>query len=336
MTVLAIISCAMLASGNPTALQGMVWDGGKASPRPKQSLGRRQSIQSKMDEYTPSRWLLQKFRGYELLKSTYEGNFEPASLWNRGHNKRRWVHEAIKDYALHYSEIRDGGSMPPKEISRALKERVVEIVNGIVTSLTLLVLPSALAFITSYNTPRKGVSCRTLSYLVYGICQVLECALWIWEIWLKNKYGDRWSEAQTRAKAINYCGQLFVGFWAIFAAVIGTLLQLLGVFRTCVCMVPVSYWLYPHAPGSYVDLSTGDRASLLAAMQYWIPTSITAVGLISLLCAVGWWHQRSLRELFREEADILDENGSQMPVMRFATVEGVEFVRQDVSEKCNP
>lgn len=276
-----------------------------------------------------------------MLKSTFEGNFETASLWNRGPNKRRWVHAAIRDYAAHYSELPEAGlSMSPEQVSQALKERPWEVLRAIVLSLALLLIPSALAFITSYNTPRKGISCRTLSYLVYGICQVLECVLWLWEMSLKMQYGDRWSSARTRAKAINYCGQLFAGFWAGFAAVIGTLMQLVGVYRTCACMVPLSYWIHPHAPASYVDLSTDDRASLVAANEYWIPTSIAAVGLISLLCAVGWWHQRGLGELFKTEADSLDDHGSHisMPLVSFATVEGVpiggvEEVTEEAPEK---
>lgn len=328
---LAIISCAMLASGDPTALQGMVWDGGDTPTETQALVRRRSTIQSKLNEFTPSRWLFKRFRGYKVLKSTFEGNFETASLWNRGPNKRRWVQKAIRDYAANYSEFHDNGSsMPPEQVSHALRERPWETIRAILLSLALLIIPSALAFITSYNTPRKGISCRTLSYLVYGICQVIECLLWIWEVSLKIQYGDRWSEVQTRAKAINYCGQLFVGFWAGFAAVIGTLMQLVGVYRTCACMVPVSYWIYPHAPGSYVDLSTNNHASLVAADEYWIPTSIAAVGLISLLCAVGWWHQRGLRELFKTEADSLDENGVHMPMVRFATV---EEVREEATEK---
>lgn len=234
---LAIISCAMLASGNPTALQGMIWDGSAGPARVSSFRSFSNGFKSKMERYALSRWFLNKIRGYELLKSTYEGNFEPSSLWNRGPNKRRWVQEAIKDYAANFPELSDEGSISPEEVSRALKEKVGEVANALVMSLALLIIPSALAFITSYNTPRKGISCRTLTYSVYGICQIFECLLWIWEIWLKIKYGERWSEARTRSKAINYCGQLFFGFWAVFAAVIGTLMQLLGVYRTCACMV---------------------------------------------------------------------------------------------------
>lgn len=62
----------------------------------------------------------------------------------------------------------------------------------------------------------------------------------------------------------------------------------------------------------------------MAATEYWIPTSIVAVGLISLLCAVGWWHQRGLRELFKAEADSLDElDPPQMSTMTFTTIEAV-------------
>lgn len=284
-----------------------------------------------MEEYTPSRWLLNRIRSHELLQSTFEGNFETASLWNRGPNKRRWVQEAIRDYRADYAASHGLELMGPEEVSRALQEKVGEVVQALGLAVMLLVMPSALAFITSYNTPRKGISCRTLTYMVYGICQVAECLLWTWEVWLKKQYGERWTEAHTRAKTANYCGQLLFGFWAVFAAVVGTLMQLLGVYRTCACMVPFSYWIYPHAPASYVDLSTDDHASLLAARQYWIPTSIAAVSLISLLCAVGWWHQRGLRELFRAEADSLDHASLQMSAVNYAIVEavdGVEVMRQ--------
>lgn len=325
---LAIMASAMLAASSPSALQGIVWDGGSAASRDSFEKGFWDSVRSQMNEYSLLKWLLEKVRGCQVIENTYDGHFKTVSLWNRGHNKRRWVHEALRHYEAGYTE--DSGSlMPPNDVRDALKENLGDVFNAIMATAMLLIVPSALAFLTSYNTPRKGIACRSLTYLVYGVSQVVECLFWIWETQLKMKYGDRWSEAHTRAKTINWVGQMFVGFFAIFAAVIGTLMQLLGVYRTCACkacascaqnysclsgkvalltgkQVPISYWLGPTETG-YVDLSTDDAGSIKAASEYWVTTGAVAVGFICLVCALGWWHQRRLRKLFKDEADSLDD-----------------------------
>lgn len=337
---LAIIASAMLAAESPSTLQGIVWDGGSAASRDRFEKGFWDSVKTKMQEYSLLKWLLGKVRGYEVIENTYDGQFKTVSLWNRGPNKRRWVQEALRDYEASYAAVEGGieGRMAPKDVRAALREDWGDVVNATIATACLLVVPSALAFLTSYNTPRKGISCRTLTYLVYGITQVVECLFWAWEICLKIKYGDRWSEAHTGAKTINWMGQMVVGFVAIFAAVIGTLMQLLGVYRTCACMVtvpssltllekastdlvpylycftsdkkqvPISYWVRPNDPGAYVDLSTNDAASIKAASEYWVTTGAVAVGFICLICALGWWHQRRLKKLFKDEAESLDKS----------------------------
>lgn len=233
---LAIVSSAMLAAASPDALQGIVWDGGLAASRDKFVKGFWDTVQSHMRKHRWLKWVLRKARGYELMENTYDGHFKTVSLWNRGPNKRRWVHEAIRDYDARLPE-RSEGLLSSEEVRSALKENTGDVLNAVIATAFLLVVPSALAFLTSYNTPRKGIACRSGTYLIYGLSQVIESVLWIWEVSLKIKYGDRWSEAQTRAKTISWVGQMFVGFFAIFAAVVGTLMQLLGVYRTCACKV---------------------------------------------------------------------------------------------------
>jgi hypothetical protein len=102
-----------------------------------------------------------------------------------------------------------------------------------------------MAFLVSYNTPRAGLSCRSLTYLVYGVSQVCGVSLWLWECWLKVQYGPQWSVTKTWAKALSWWGQVFVGFFGIFTTVGGTMMQVLGVYRTCACRVshvcPISH-----------------------------------------------------------------------------------------------
>lgn len=61
--------------------------------------------------------------------------------------------------------------------------------------------------------------------------------LWALAARLRVRYGTRWSETVPIAKRFCWYGQVFVGGFAIFTAVGGTLLQLLGVFRNCFCSV---------------------------------------------------------------------------------------------------
>lgn len=194
-------------------------------------------MKSRVERFAIFRWVLKKTGKYEPIQPIYDGQFRTVTLWNRGPNKRRWVEEAIRDYGTTHFDEHGDRSMPPEEVRKQLSMSLGDHLNILAGSVVLLILPSLLAFLTSYHTPRKGVSCRSGTYLIYSITQVLECLFWVWEGWLKRMYGERWSEARTRAKTINWCGQTFVGFFAIFTAVVGTLMQLLGVYRTCACKV---------------------------------------------------------------------------------------------------
>ncbi len=66
------------------------------------------------------------------------------------------------------------------------------------------------------------------------------------------------------------------------------------------------YWSRPNDPGAYVVLSTNTADSIKAAQTWWTTTGSAAVIVVSIVCALAWWHQRRLREVFRDEADSLE------------------------------
>lgn len=233
---LAIVSCAMLASPDPSALRGVVWDGGAIASWEKSERGSWDSIKSKAERFAIGRWILKKTGRYGLTQPLYDGQFKTVTLWSRGPNKKRWVEEAIRDYTSRSGEHSDR-SITSKEVRKRLEMRLGDHLNIAAGGAVLLTIPSLLAFLTSYNTPRRGISCHSGTYLTYAVTQFIECLFWGWEVWLKGMYGERWSEARTRAKTINWCGQMLVGFLAFMTAVAGTFLQLLGLFRTCACKV---------------------------------------------------------------------------------------------------
>ncbi|KAK7908429.1 hypothetical protein PG985_015732 [Apiospora marii] len=334
---LATVSCAMLASNSSSVLQGIVYDGGGSRAGPaRPAPGFWGDIKTRLKKRSLVRRMLHSLNGYELIEHTYEGRFQTVTLWNRGLNKRRWVNEAIKDYAKEHAVTTAPSPLPPiasisqpgeeqggafsnescrpssanaitpDELRLGLRLRFGDLWNVFWGTAFLLLVPSALAFLTSYNTPRKVLSCRTITYLLYASSQVCAVGLWAWEARLKVRYGARWSETPTREKALNWWSQALVGFVGVFAAVGGTLMQLLGPYRACGCRIAASQWLRPSDPDALVVLSTNTKDSIRAAQEWWTVTGTASVILLGVVCALAWWHQRRLRKLFREEAESLE------------------------------
>ncbi len=85
-------------------------------------------------------------------------------------------------------------------------------------------------------------------------------------------------------------------------------MQLLGVYRNCLCALPVWYWKGRNRADSeaYINLSTDSPFVIMAARTWWIRTGAVAVGFLCLSTYWGWWYQRRLRGLFREVAEAID------------------------------
>ncbi|KAK7951198.1 uncharacterized protein PG986_006926 [Apiospora aurea] len=326
---LATISCAMLASNSSSVLQGIVYDGGFRAGPTRPAPGFWCDIKTRLKKHAVVRRMIDGLNGYELIEHTYEGRFQTVMLWNRGLNKRRWVHEAIKDYAKQHAATTNDNSpteeegavsteLPPRpppsptlitpdELRAGLRLRFGDLWNVFWDTAFLLLVPSLLAFLTSYNTPRKVLSCRTITYLLYAASQACAVVLWTWEARLKVRYGARWSETPTREKALNWWSQALVGLVGVFAAVGGTLMQLLGPYRACACrQIAASKWLWPSDPDAIVVLSTNTKDSILAAQEWWTVTGTVAVIFLGVVCALAWWYQRRLRKLFLEEVESLE------------------------------
>lgn len=303
---LAMISCAMLAPNSPSTLHGIVCDGGNSVRMDKYELSFWKQHWMKIKGYKGLRFIVTQLEGYSPMETPFEGRFRTVKLWKRGLNKRQWVQEAINDYLVP-NNCREGeGSdrIPEAELRRHLTLNCLDCSYVLIVSLFAVLTPSALAFLTSYTTPQAGLSCRSLTYLIYAISQACEMALWTFAARLRIRYGTLWSEVNPIVKRICWWGQVFVGFFAIFAAVGGTLMQLVGVYRSCACQVPAAHW--PRLSDSvYVVLSDNTAADIDAAKRWWKITGSTGVGIAALVCALAWWHQRRLRRVFRDEADKL-------------------------------
>jgi len=125
----AIVSGCLLASNNPSTVTAVV---AEYLVRQEESL-RESATERKRD--------LAIF----LMSPVYHSLFMPVPLWDRGRMKRKWIESTNgsgQEWFRERIEIRFGWFFIP------------------VTAFFLVLVPSSLAFIVSYNTPRICLSCR--------------------------------------------------------------------------------------------------------------------------------------------------------------------------------
>lgn len=242
----AIIACAMLASNNPSTLQGIV--GRVADPAQLAHTNTGMSVIGPAaawrhglervfrpcaggDEQSLRARLLRRLSG--MVENVYDSDFEPVTLWRRGPNKQRWVDEAIRRF-----ESRDSARWAPSsyrvlmDIKRHFRLSFLDWVLMMGALLVILLgVPFAFAFATSYMTPKAGLSCRSVTHMVYFSTQVLQVGLWIPVYYMKRSRIPRWGFWLARFL------QLVTGSFAVFATVGGTLMQIMGVYNNCLCKV---------------------------------------------------------------------------------------------------
>lgn len=251
----AVIASAMLASNNPGAMRGMI--GAPTRTGPNSSASSSTSAAAATDANGPwrrfLRWLfaIVLFRGpgaapraweeMPLIEKAYDtGELEPVWVWDRGLNKRKWLRRIIDDLKVVNANV------DPRRRHVLYKERcglekatrigMTDMADIFSRMVVLLGAPFALAFATAYLTPQTGLGCRSITHLLYFVSQLAHIALWSWA---RTPYMLK-SQTSTRAKAMRILWalcQILVTAVAVFSTIGGTLMQIIGVYRTCLCKV---------------------------------------------------------------------------------------------------
>lgn len=320
----AIVAGCLLAGNNPNTLEIIVssekggpWEGSDVKAR-------------------------RGFRKFYL--PYYQSVYVPVEMWARGKNKKLWIDELFFRYgATPTSKDAEGRG---KHVARHNKGEFhfdlwdwIWMVN---ITIGLMVLPFALAFLTSYYTPTVGISCRTFTFLMYFIFQICLGTIWLFDFftpfaWTKHvswlPFGTITEERpiklegkdnksmmdedmphgevteiikRIRNNAPTTMGFLLGFFFlgSMFTTVIGTFLQILGVYRNCLCSIPISYWMN----GDYLlDISTNTAQAIRLANVFWVPTGIASIVLMIITCYIGWWYQRHWRHQFNSAVKALLE-----------------------------
>jgi hypothetical protein len=144
----------------------------------------------------------------------------------------------------------------------------------------LVGVPFGLAFMTAYTTPTIGIACRSFTFLIYIITQVLQILLLVIAI----HYEDRVSKLTRRVWDI--CSYVLRAA-AIFVSIGGTMMQLMGTYSECKCNVSLYYWLNMDSPKVWIEISTNSAQDIYYARKYWQGAAITAIVFLALLCLVS-------------------------------------------------
>jgi hypothetical protein len=395
---IAIVSGCLLAGNNPNTLAGIT--------PPRRGLQRVSSSSRFWSTVTePLLGVTDRVVGL-----TYDAMYKPAWMWNRGRSKREWLLRLCE-------EFRDHDRLYLPALKAEISMGWLDWLTVSVFAFLLFFIPCLFGFLTSFYTPQIGLSCRSMTFLMYGCAQTWLLLLWIWNLtWRDNNWRDRRRGLNVYARADQQLSHMstaaanpppgeteddiesvanteheaqssllrqadgssrtannepntsteqaanggfqkifsslsearwfrrssnqrpfsdgnralsqgallsssgisrlgFIIFWllmaigfaaAVFSAIGGTMMQIIGVYRNCLCQINVNTWLHGRNEAT-MQISTNSTEDIQQASRYWIPMGGAAAGFLGLVAYVAWWYQRRLRFRFTELVGRIDE-----------------------------
>ena len=271
---------------------------------------------------------------FGIFAQAYESRYKPEWLWFRGRSKYIWLKRVfLLDEKESAAKVLSGaaskggsGKTPNITVNRKSKPQLTDLQSAVDLSIfdwvqmitittALIFVPFILAFLTSFYTPTVGLSCRSLTFLTYFLAQMGQVALWVWVLSTSTicEKGKLNSPAYLSKPCLpNLISWLT--YWtlttlffctSIFAAIGGTIMQLLGVYSNCLCALPAKYWSirYTDDAHTYVNLGSNSAADISAAQHWWMATGSVATGFLCAATYFGWWYQMRLRGIFRDIAE---------------------------------
>ncbi len=242
-----------------------------------------------------------------LYRPFYNSVYQPVWMWERGRSKRTWIRRVQTEFdELILSDGKKSQKSAEKNVryEKILTDNfslgLVDWVYIIVVTLALMATPFILAFLTSFYTPTVGLSCRTFTFLMYLVFQILISLIWLWDFQFEERSPLTQEMKLLSGKSIqvpsSYCVVMTLGLvGSAFTTIAGTFLQILGVYRNCLCSIPISAW----SSGDYdIVVSTNSADDIKYAEHFWLPTGITSIVVLIGVCYIGWWYQRHWRRRF--------------------------------------
>jgi len=323
---IAIVGGCLLAGNNPNTLEAIV------SGLPRDPNDKSRSPPTDEDEKEDQRRSRRIAHGLRRSYTYfYKSIYQPVWMWERGRSKRSWlvevqkVHTKAQDSSAQAAAEAESPPPPPPQVARKKPSMLRSLVGSLMeyvrkfyyawgevhplekvpdlghfawttlglTASILVILPWVLAYVTSYYTPTIGLSCRTFTFVLYFLFQLVLTAIWF--------YDFRYERPVPRRDPITgwpttFGIVLFLAFiGSAFTAVIGTFLQIVGVYRNCKCSTPMNSW--SNGRFSFA-ISTNSAEKIYYANLYWLGGGVASIVLLIFFCYLGWWYQRHWRQRF--------------------------------------
>ena len=158
-----------------------------------------------------------------------------------------------------------------------------------------------------------------MTVLVYMLCQLVLISLWIIDI--ESSQVDEKGNPQTPytqspfkrddqkppwRSRIWYAVATITGLVSTFITIGGTMMQIMGVYRNCLCSVPISQWHNPWE--SFLDISSNSADDIHYARRTWTSLGSAAVTFLGVVSFIGWWYQKRLRFQMRRMIGDIGKN----------------------------
>ena len=246
----AIVSGCLLAGNNPNTLEVIVCG---INPWADVVRGRDKPFWHYLNLYRPS----------------YDSVYQPVWMWERGRNKRNWIRRVQKEFEEETTLGEKSKQKSPQEehIKDYSKLDPMDWAFLVIVATALMATPFVLVFLTSFYTPTVGLSCRSFTFLLYFPFQIWISVIWFWDFRLEERSPltkeITWLSGGKITVPSIYCVLMAFGLMgSAFTTIAGTFLQVLGVYRNCLCSIPMSAWSSGTVLSSFLP-----TARMISCMQ---------------------------------------------------------------------
>lgn len=146
----------------------------------------------------------------------------------------------------------------------------------------LIAFSSVCAASISYTTPTVGFGCRTLTFVLYACVSLIVAWMSVLQHFLYHQADRR--EGKKGISMIATLGKRayrIVTFLNFCVLIVGTALELAGVYRSCRCNSVFA------SKGFLLELSKNTQQGLDNANDYWLAFGFIAFSVIWALCAIA-------------------------------------------------
>ncbi|KUJ12339.1 uncharacterized protein LY89DRAFT_721986 [Mollisia scopiformis] len=188
---------------------------------------------------------VEKPRTVKAFFSPYESQHRSVWIFNRPWCARTWANAKI----VHVGSPDNDKAIHPN-VRKILNSKGLSVLSCFL-AISAISIICGLAFSISFFTPRIGFGCRATTILCHGASQIILIMCWFY-------YNE---EDERKTQLIKWpvyilSGLLFM--FSVFIAIGGTIMQLLGVYRNCICKAGLRFW-FDQAPGVVNGYSAGSR-----------------------------------------------------------------------------